>query len=405
MALPAPGTIEPLPLPMRILLVNKFYRRGGGDCVHFLEVEKLLRGAGHDVAVMTMSHPDNLPLPPGSYSLPGVRIDGTASQKFKAAARILGAGVDSIIGKALDEFRPGVVHLHNIHSYISPRIAQMAHGAGCKVVWTLHDYKLVCPTYSCLCNGNVCTDCMTDPLAVIKRRCMKNSLAASVLGYLEARRWSRGALLDCVDAFICPSDFMRGKMAEGGWPQSKLAVISNFANTDMFSDNGLQRCGACYIGRLSPEKGVELLAQAASRYSLPLTIMGTGPMESALRERYGRSPYITFAGAGTVEQVAALLARSAVSVIPSVWFENNPLSVIESLCCGTPVVGSRIGGIPELITPDNGLLSTPADVDSLGRAVRQALALPWHNAAISSAARQRFAPQGYYPRLMQLYTR
>lgn len=389
---------------MRILLINKFYRRAGGDCVHFLAVERLLRGAGHEVAVMTMRHPDNLPLPPGSYELPQVRIDGPLAHKLKAAARILGAGIDRAVSAALREFRPEVVHLHNIHSYISPRVAQLAHSAGCRVVWTLHDYKLLCPAYAFQCRGEVCTRCLSSPRGVLSRRCMKSSVAASFLAYAEARRWRRAVVEPWVDAFICPSGFMREQMIAGAWPAHKLITLGNFMGGDAAPAVSGDRSGACYIGRLSPEKGVDRLARVAARSSWRLTIAGSGPQEQDLRRQYGGCPNIEFAGALDAAGVAALLGRSAVSVVPSVCFENNPLAAIESLCCGTPVVGTRIGGIPELITPDAGLLCAPGDDDALGRAVTQALALPWDNAAIAAGATARFAPAPYLQSLLNIYS-
>ena len=164
-------------------------------------------------------------------------MTGTVTSTLKAACpQYSDWGIDKVVRRALNEFRPDVVHLHNIHSYISPRVAQLAREAGCRVVWTLHDYKLLCGAYSFLCGGKICTDCIANsPFAMVRRRCMKNSLSASVLAYAEAKVWSRRRISSWVDAFICPSEFMREKMIEGGFESHRLHVLNNFVDTEVFN--------------------------------------------------------------------------------------------------------------------------------------------------------------------------
>ncbi len=389
---------------MKILLVNKFYYRRGGDCVHFLALEKLLRNAGHEVAVLTMRSGSNMPLRSDDYEVGEVSMTGTVTSTLKAACRILGWGIDKVVRRALNEFRPDVVHLHNIHSYISPRVAQLAREAGCRVVWTLHDYKLLCGAYSFLCGGKICTDCIANsPFAMVRRRCMKNSLSASVLAYAEAKVWSRRRISSWVDAFICPSEFMREKMIEGRFESHRLHVLNNFVDTEVFNAGSEKRDGVCYIGRLSAEKGVDILAKVAAEAAFPLTIAGTGPLEKDLKSSYGSCENIRFAGQLGEHEVAGVLRKCKVSVMPSVCYDNNPLSVGESFCCGTPVVASRLGGLTELVSPENGLLFSAGNEESMRRAILQSLKLPWDNASISSEARQRFSPEAYCRSILRLY--
>ncbi len=386
------------------MLVNKFYKRDGGDCIHFLALEKLLRDNGCDVAVLAMSHPRNLPFPSGSFEVPCVRIDGTLRQKIKAASRILGgAGVRGIVRDALQSFRPDVVHLHNIHSYLSPAVAEEAHKAGIPVVWTLHDYKLICGSYSCLRGGMPCVTCVEDATAILRNKCMKQSLPASILAYGESKKWSRRKLREITDKFVCPSAFMRDRMAEGGLALESLEVIPNFLPIKPDVSAGNMRGGVCYIGRLSTEKGLEYLLEAAVSGGWQLNVAGSGPLEGQLKNRFDKYPNIRFLGMLDASGVSRLLKNSLLSVIPSVWYENNPLAAIESLCLGTPVAASAIGGLPELIDESNGVLFPPRNPEAINDAVNKMIEKKYDYDGIADAARHRFSPEVYFSRLMSVY--
>jgi len=393
----------------RVLLVNKFYYRRGGDCVYTLALERLLRSHGHDVAVWSMRHPCNGPSQYEGIFAPEVRFDGSLSSRFKAAARTLGyAGVRRAFAAMLDVFRPDVVHLNNIHSYISPTVALMAHRRGIKVVWTLHDYKLLCPSYLCLYRGEVCEGCFSDKTAVMRRRCMKNSAAAGALAWAEAVRWNRRRLTESVDTFICPSRFMRDKMLQGGYPADKLTVMANFVSAETCET--LASCPPdehgdcyCYVGRLSPEKGVDRLLEVAAGLPYKLQVIGDGPSGDALRQRYGSCANIKFTGNCDTPEVMSRLSRARFSIIPSVCYENCPLGVIESLCAGTPVAGALIGGIPELIDDGDGLCFTAADAVDMSRAVHEAFSRRWDYEGIRSRAGERFSAEKYYGSLTDIY--
>ena len=169
---------------MKILLANKFYYRRGGDCVHTLNLEQLLKAHGHEVAVFAMDYPENLETQWSKYFPSEVKFKlGTGM--IEALMRPFGTReVQRKFNALLDDFHPDVVHLNNIHSQLSPVIAEMAHERGIKVVWTLHDYKLLCPRYDCLRNGEtVCESCFADKHKVLEYKCMKNSKVASFLSY------------------------------------------------------------------------------------------------------------------------------------------------------------------------------------------------------------------------------
>lgn len=387
---------------MRILLANKFWYRRGGDCVYSLNLARMLREHGHEVAEYAMSYPDNLESEWSSYFAPQIEFSGF-SGKLATFSRCLGLpGEGKSFARLLDDFKPDVVHLGNIHTQLSPILAKLAHSRRIRVVWTLHDYKLLCPRYDCLKSGvTPCTDCFKGKLPVVLNKCMKNSLAASSLAYAEAIRWSRTRLQSVTDIFICPSQFMQEKMREGGFDSGKLVHLCNFIDASACERTSYEDRDEyyCYVGRLSPEKGVHTLVEAASRLPYKLLVVGDGPLSGALPE----SPQISYVGKKDWQELKEIIGRARFSLIPSEWYENNPLSVLESLCLGTPVLGARIGGIPELITPENGMCFHSGSVEDLERSISEMFAREFNYEAIARSSLEDFNAERYYERLLPLY--
>lgn len=393
----------------KILLANKFYYNRGGDCMVTMNTEQLLRAHGHEVAVFSMQYPENVASDYSEYFATEVKFNGGAGAKIAAMKRTLGWGdVKRSFGRLLDDFKPDVVHLGNIHSYLSPVLATMAHKRGIRVVWTLHDYKLLCPSYSCLREGKPCELCYGHKFQVVKNRCMKGSLAGSALAWVEALKWNRKVLERNCDAWICPSQFMASKMQQGGFDASKMHVLTNFVDLTKLAVLQQQAGGkrgdyGCYVGRLSAEKGVATLLEAAAGTDTHLMVAGSGPQEQMLRERHAGDGNIEFLGRIDAQQVAQLLSGARWSVMPSECYDNNPLGVIESLCSGTPVVGTDIGGIPELIGAHDGLIAQPGDVQTLRAAMVQAGEREWNHADIARRALEKFSGETHYQKLLKIY--
>lgn len=398
-------------MKQRVLIVTKFYYRRGGDCIYAMNLEGLLRVHGHETAVFAMRYPDNVESRWSGFWPVEVAFGGGLTAKLKAVRRAL--GMDDVVrqfARILDEFRPDLVHLNNIHSYLSPVVAAMARQRGLRVVWTLHDYKLLCPAYSCLREGKPCELCFNSKLPVLRTRCMKGSMAASIIALFEAWRWNRRRLERYTDCFICPSAFMASKMEQGGFAAEKITTLCNFMAPEMieafhriYSDENQPRDYYCYIGRLSEEKGVATLLKVASRLPYRLVVTGDGPVAESLRREYSGCGNIEFTGHVNTDSIRALLAGARLSVMPSECYENNPLGVIESFCAGTPVVGAAIGGIPELVTPDRGLTFKSGSAEALGFAIAEAWQRPFDNAAIQRKALDEFSPDSYYERLTGIY--
>ena len=385
---------------MRILLINKFYYRRGGDCIYMLNLEQLLRSRGHEVAVFAMDYPDNLDSPWRGYFPSDMSAAMALTRPFGSRE------VRRQFGRLLRDFRPDVVHLNNIHTQLSPVVAEMAHRRGVRVVWTLHDYKLLCPRYDCLRGGvEVCESCHGGrKRGCLTHRCMKGSLLASAVGYAEALAWHRRRLEVCTDAFICPSRFMAKKMAGGGFSAEKLHTLCNFIDVDRCHRFAYDKGDYyCYVGRLSHEKGVRTLITAANRLpDHPLTIVGDGPLMDELHRMAG--PHIRFVGHRSWDELKVIVGRSRFTVVPSEWYENNPLSVIEAQCLGTPVLGARIGGVPELIDEgQTGMTFESRNVDDLHRTIAQRWNARFDYARIAHTAMERYDAGAYYDKLMAIY--
>jgi len=390
---------------MKILLVNKFYYRRGGDCIYTINLEQLLQQSGHETAVFAMQYPDNLTSEWSKY-FPSEINFSIGLGMIEAFLRPMDSReVRKKFSALLDDFRPDVVHLNNIHSQLSPVVVQIAHERGIKAVWTLHDYKLLCPRYDCLRKGEqICELCFRDKKQVLKNRCMKNSLFASLIAYLEAQKWSREKLEKYTDVFICPSQFMANKMIQGGFDRNKITPLCNFIDVAKTQrDNYDKEDYCCFIGRLSNEKGIKTLIEAVKQLPYQLKVVGGGPLLEELRES-NKNENTEFLGYKDWNEIRNIVGKARFAVIPSEWYENNPLSVIEAQCMGTPVLGAKIGGIPELIeTGKTGMLFESRNNKDLKEKIGQMFAADFNYAQIAKESQNRFSAEKYYQEILKIY--
>ena len=390
---------------MKILLANKFYYRRGGDCVCTINLEELLKSHGHEVAIFAMQHPDTLPTPWSWYFPSEVKFKPGPGM-IEAFLRPFGTReVKNKFNALLDDFQPDVVHLNNIHSQLSPLIAELAHQRGIKVVWTLHDYKLLCPRYDCLRDGKkACEECFTNKHKVLEYKCMKGSAVASLLAYKEAMKWNRERIEKCTDIYLCPSRFMANKMTEGGFSPDKIHKLCNFIDVEKCrKDSYSKEDYYCFIGRLSHEKGIKTLIESANSLPYKLVIIGGGPLEEEAKAQAGNK--VEFVGFKQWEQIKEIVGKARFSVIPSECYENNPLSVIEAQCLGTPVLGARIGGIPELIEEGvSGMTFESRNVKDLKEKIESMFATSFDYRVIAESSQRRYNAENYYNQICLLYT-
>ncbi|MHA1251122.1 MAG: glycosyltransferase [Candidatus Helarchaeota archaeon] len=366
---------------MRILLANNFYyNRGGASTYTFLLVD-LLKKNGNDVIPFAMKHPQNNISEFSEYFVS--YIDYTKEIKninLFSGIRVLPKCIFSYEAykKILDiifEKKPDIAHLHEIHHHITPSILYALKQHNVPIIWTLHDYVLICPNTHFLSHGEICERCKKHkyywaPLT----KCKKNSFFASALAALESSIHKFMKISDLVDIFISPSEFLRKKFIEYGYDGEKIINIPNPVNISAHLNENKDNGYFLYIGRLSPEKGVKTLIEATLLSGVgKLKIVGDGILRQELinYKRTKRSArLIEFLGHKRHEEVLKLIQNSRFVVVPSEWYENFPYSILEAFSYGKPVIGSSIGGIPELIKDGfNGFLFKPKDVNKLAEII------------------------------------
>ena len=380
---------------MKILLVNKFHYRKGGAETYYLTVGSELERMGHEVAYFSMKHPNNLPCKWDRYFV--------AQREYNDVKNPLSAVRDGIaliyspeakrnFQALCEEFRPDVVHLNNVHRQITLSIldAPYLKEHHVPVFYTAHDYVTVCPGYLMLDGeGRVCDACLEDGKYrhCIENRCVKGSRAKSALAALEASFNRSHHSNERIDRVIAPSRFMRSKLIEGGWPEGKVLALQNFADDAILARasgvaNDVTDRESPYLlffGRLSAEKGVDVLLRAfdAAAPSLPrdmrLIVVGDGPDAAEFRElaaSLDSASRIEFAGYQTGDALQTYVERASLAIASSRWRENMPYSIVEAFAAGTPVVGARIGGIPELVANGvTGFACEPGDVATMADAM------------------------------------
>lgn len=388
-------------ISMKILLCNKFYYRRGGDCIVTLNLERLLKAHGHEVVVYAMQYPENLPSEWSKYW-------PTNMNKMEAFTRPFGVKqVREGFSRLIEDFMPDVVHLHNIHTQLSPVIAKIAHECGIRVVWTLHDTKLVCPCYTCMRDGRWCDECFHDKTAVIKHRCMPGGIVGSVIGYFEARKWNKERLQEYTDLFLPPSQFMMDTVVRGGYDPKKFRVLCNFIDMEKVKNPNFEKKDYyVFLGRVDKVKGISTLCRVAAQLPYQLKVIGGGPMLEILKGQYSEVEVIDFLGQMEWDVFRPIIEGAKFMVIPSEWSENNPLTVIESQSLGTPVLGARIGGIPELIDENvSGMAFESGNLDDLKEKIEAMWNASFDYKSIAENAVKRYSSEAYYEKLIECYHR
>ncbi len=350
---------------------NYFYMRGGAEAV-FLRHNALFGEAGWEVIPFAMRHENNLPSPWARYFVQEIEFgqDYSLMEKLARAPRIIySLEARRNMRRLIAERRPAIAHAHNVYHHISPSIFGVLKQAGIPVLLTLHDLKIACPAYQMLAHDGVCERCKNGRLSnVVRHRCIKGSLPLSALIFLESWVHRRlGCYTRNVSHFIVPSRFYREKLVEWGMDRERIAYIPNFADVEAFPPGGRPGRRFVYFGRLSPEKGIATLIEAAALAGVPLTIVGSGAQEAGLRALAGRlRADVRFAGYRKGRELHDLVHDSRAVVLPSEWYENAPMSILEAYALTRPVIGADIGGIPEMIRRgETGEIFTPGDVHGL----------------------------------------
>lgn len=347
---------------MRILIIhNRYQQAGGEDSVSAAEAA-LLQAGGHEVERLDFAN------------------DHIGGAMAAARAALLGAYNPvsrRLADEAIARFRPDVVHVHNFFPTASPAIFYACSAARTPVVWTLHNFRVTCANALLMRDGDVCEDCLGGTgWSGIRHRCYRGSLAGSAAvtavhrGHAALGTWARR-----VDRFIALTAFSRSVFVRAGLPADKLAVKPNFISDPGVHQRYPTRTGALFVGRLSEEKGVDTLLDAWADLQLPLTIVGDGPEAARLQAKAGAN--VRFLGRLGREAVIDAMAAAAVVVVPSRWYENFPMTVVEAFAAGAPVIASGLGALNEVVTEGvNGLHFRSNDAGDLTAVVRRAFREP-----------------------------
>lgn len=397
-----------------ISINNYYYRRGGAEVV-FLEQNRLFEEIGWEVIPFAMRHPKNESTAWSEYFVDEIEFghDYPAWQKATMAGKIIYSfEARDKLAHLLDATKPDIAHAHNIYHHISPSILSLLKQRGIPVVLTTHDLKLACPAYKMLNRHGICERCKSGNLFnVVLHRCVQDSLLVSGLVFTESLVHKLLHLYsDNLDRIIVPSRFFEKKLAEWGWPSDKLVHIPNFIRADRLEPQFEPGDYFVYFGRLGPEKGLLTLVAAAIEAGVRLKIVGTGPLDAKLRaasETAGGK--IELLGYQHGDKLWSIVRGSRAVVLPSEWYENAPISLMEGYALGKPLIGSRIGGITELIQENNtGFSFESGNVSALASILRRVAETPANDIATMGRAgrnwmEREFSGERYRDRLLQLY--
>jgi glycosyltransferase involved in cell wall biosynthesis len=381
-----------------------------------LDTAELLRAHGHEVTLWGMDHPENGPLPHADLFVQNIdfNADGGIKAQCRAAANVIYSfEARRKISALLDRIRPDLVHLHNFAHQISPSILSAIRKRAIPMVMTMHDYKLICPSYRLLAHNRPCDECRGGRYyRCFVNRCTKDSRVKSLINVVEMTlHHPLLHLYDDIAVFISPSAFLRDKCHEMGFA-GRIVHLPNFVRVQDYPvlDGGAGPRTVVYVGRLSEEKGLFTLIRAMENVDATLILVGDGPKRAELQNLACEMNLpVRFPGYLQGETLRRTMAEASVCAIPSEWYENNPRSVIEAMAMGRPVIGARIGGIPELVRDgETGWTFESGNVEDLRQKLQCAVAtdaetLRAMGRAARSLVEREFSVETHYQRLLAIY--
>jgi glycosyltransferase involved in cell wall biosynthesis len=368
---------------MKIMMVHNTYQEAGGEDIAFEGEKRLLERNGHEVIPYVRS---NVEL--GNASL----LDWIA-----VAPRIVWSSkTRQEFAVTLDLERPDIVHIHNTFMVISPSIYSACSERSVPIVQTLHNFRLLCPAASFFRDGRVCEACVDRTLLrSIQHGCYRNSRGATaVVAAMLAFHRALDTWRTSVTRFIALTEFAKEKFINAGFSSDRFVVKPNFADRDPGERVRIDNY-AVFVGRLTENKGLQVLLDAWKRLSVqyPLQIVGEGPERAALeaQAREWQLSGITFRGRLSRAATIEIVKGARFIIVPSICYEAFPMCIVESFSCGTPVLCSRLGGTSEIVEDHlTGLHFNPGDAQDLARTVEWAWNHPLELVEMGHAARGKY---------------
>jgi glycosyltransferase involved in cell wall biosynthesis len=382
---------------MKILLVHNRYQIAGGECVVVDQEKRLLEMHGHDVAVLQVDNEE---------------INSFPARCHAAFRTIYSYSSRRLVSNEISKFHPDIVHIHNFFPLLSPSVYHACREHNVSVVQTLHNYRLICPNALCFRDGHPCEDCVGKslPWPGVYHACYRQSHlgTAPVAGMIAVHRFARTWNND-VHSYLALTNFARNLFIRGGLPPEKIVVKPNFVYPTPPVGQGNGEF-ALFVGRLSEEKGIRVLLAAWEKLqdSLPLRIVGDGPLTNEVSAASRRLKQVSFEGRLPREQVLRLMAEAKMLIFPSIWYETFGMTIIEAYAVGLPVIASNLGVMPSLVRHGHtGLLFAPGQADDLAAQVRYAKSHPKELAQMRLEARAEFlakySADRNYEMLMNIY--
>jgi glycosyltransferase involved in cell wall biosynthesis len=359
---------------LRILQIHNFYQWAGGEDVVVENERLILEHAGHEVELYAVSNATIFGL--------SAKVRTFLNAKYNETARI-----DLLC--YLNNFRPDIVHVHNFFPLLTPSIYDACAELGIPIVQTLHNYRLFCAGGTLFRDGKPCELCLDGrSYRAVIHKCYRGSLPGSFATANMIHYYRRNETWSKVARFIVFISFARDKFIEAGFPPERIVVKPNFTADPGIPDYS-QRRGALFVGRLSPEKGVSALLKAWTKIDYPLRIIGAGPDEAILRTQ--APPTVTFQGQVPPDGVRAAMRSARLIIMPSLWYEGLPMTLMEAFANGLPVVASDLGAFAEVVEDSvTGRLFPPGDSTTLAAVVNRLLSEPERLIRMSMAARARY---------------
>jgi glycosyltransferase involved in cell wall biosynthesis len=402
---------------MKILICNSyFYRRGGAE-TYTLALGELLKSRGHDVLFFAMEHPENLECDEKSYFVDYIDYPTLNENKSLSAAwAVLSRSIwypeaRRQIRKLIKAERPDIVHIQNIHAHITPAILPEIRKFDIPIVWTLHDFKIICPENSFYSIDRICEECRGSRFyRCAINRCKKKSLAASAMASMEAYAHTFMGTCKKVDRFVSPSKFLKSKFEEFGWVTPRIDFVRNFL-PDLGQPSYGGKGYGVFTGMLREVKGVTTLLDALKKAGDPkFYIAGDGPIRQQLHDKAAKLGLnnLRFLGHLDKEPLGELVRDADFSVVPSEWYENCPYAVLELMAAGKPVIASELGGLKELVEHrETGMLFKPKDSSQLAESISALSRDPALAKTLGTAARKKaeseFGPDHHYDCLSKIY--
>lgn len=399
---------------MNIVSINKFFwQKGGSEAVFFGE-KSLLESNGHTVVPFSMADDKNLPSEYSQYFVKNVDYEAAGgAAKINSAMKIIYSfEAKSKMKQLLKVFNPDVAHFHIFQHQISPSVFGPLKKKCVPLVLTLHDLKPICPTYKMYSNDKVCEACKSRKFYnCFMKKCTKGSRLMSLINTTEMYLHYSLGYYQGVDRYIAVSQFYRDKMIEFGFSPKQVVCIPNYIDASRFERPYDDQGYALFFGRLSYEKGLDHLLDAiALTPDIRLIIAGTGPSEEQLKKAVKNRGLnnVTFLGFVSGNKLLDLISKASFAVIPSIWYENCPMSILESFALQTPVIGAEIGGIPELVNHEtDGYTYQAGNSQALADVMQTMMTETERRQQMGEAGRKKiikdFNEITHYQRLINLY--